>query len=286
MKRMRLLIVALVFASGCKPTSESIEPVTSGTAKAQQGYAADSPVAGPEESVGTKSPSLLREVRDANTKAAAGDARAAWRVVEIYEQCAQFARSRADFDTDMKARGESSPVLARQLEVVRAEVRRRCDGLTAAEVSPDAVAAARSRALGMASVPAMISSYAQKTLFDSPVDALSVRKLVDLARTSRDPEAMAALAPLMGEQTESLRFELAPMPAGSKASEAAWLFAACRSGLDCSPRSSRVLDMCVNGGINCELRDVESFYLQELLSPAEGKVARQLTNVILNGKGD
>lgn len=225
---------------------------------------------------------LFSEVTSLLPKSEAGDAQASYQIATAYEECWQYASNPSGFESDLKLKASVRKDLAPKLQSAGASVARRCGRFVGHDIGPVAVRAMLERAAKQGSIAANARLFAESAA-KSQVSGSDLQANVDRVLASRDPEALAALAPAMGRLSEGTQSTIAPYPAGNDLAEAAWNVAACRLGRNCGSSSPAVIGMCLTGGINCELRDMETFYTQAVLPPAEAAKLGQLVNILVQG---
>lgn len=214
-----------------------------------------------------------------------GDGQASRLIAKAYEECWLFAINPAGFEQDMKQHAQLRPDLAKPLEIVLHRTIRRCRGFAGASIGPNAITAILKKAAGQGDLAAEVQLLTLGPATERVnFDAASQKELAERVLLSRDADAFAAMAVLMGPGSNGRQQTLAPLPAGSYLAEAAWQLASCRLGRDCSPDSSAVAIMCFGGGVNCRLRSLEQFYLQEVLPPADRDKLWQQVDALTQGK--
>ncbi len=193
-----------------------------------------------------------------------------------------FALNPTGFREDMRIRSQVRPDLTEKMAAAGGITERRCAGFAGERIGPSAIKMMRDRAIAQGSVAAKVEEFARNAMLKgAPPEQIKAAANEVLAM--RDPEAVAAMAQLMGAPTAGELQALQPLPAGTSLSEAAWNVAACRMGRDCGPNSAAVRQMCLSGGVNCELRDIQSFYEQAVLPPADVPKLRQLVTQLTQG---
>ena len=225
---------------------------------------------------------LFSEVTSLLPKSAAGDAQASYRIASAYEECWQFALNPAGFESDIKLRSSIRQDLAPKFQFAGASVARRCARFVDHDIGPAAMRAMLERAAKQGSAAARARLFAESAAMGQ-MSEKDLEANVDRVLASRDPEAFAALAPAMGRMSQGSQSAIAPYPAGNDLAEATWNVAACRLGRSCGASSPAVIGMCLNGGINCELRDMEAFYTQAVLPSAEAAKLGHLVNQLVQG---
>jgi hypothetical protein len=215
-----------------------------------------------------------------------GDARASRLIANAYQECWAYANDPSGFGRDIEARIEISPQFAQGLAHALDQTQRRCKGFIGTAIGPGS----SGTWLRKAAQQGDLASRILVSMQDAAVSGTSLspgqhRELANSVIGSSDAEAYAAMSALMGPAANGMQDALAPLPAGSVQSEAAWNIAACRLGRPCSSSSATVLQMCLQGGVNCSLRPLEQFYLQEMLPPADHAKLRQQIDILLKEKG-
>lgn len=236
-----------------------------------------------DQSTGTSSRQdvdLFSEVTSLLSKSEAGDPKASYRIASIYEECWQYALNPTGFESDIKLKASVRKDLAPKLRSVGASITQRCGRFVGHDIGPIAMRAMLERAAKQGSAAAKARLFAESAAMGQ-VSEKDLQENVGRVLASRDPEAFAALAPAMGRMSEGSQSAVAPYPAGNDLAEAAWNVAACRLGRSCGASSPTVIGMCLSGGINCELRDIEAFYTQAVLPPAEAAKLGQLVNQLV-----
>ncbi|GAB3377112.1 hypothetical protein GCM10027431_32640 [Lysobacter rhizosphaerae] len=227
-------------------------------------------------------PDLFAVASSLEARSRSGEGQASREIAKIYEDCWLYAKNPAGFESDAQTLAKLQPkTAAKRLSAARI-VMNRCHGFAGANIGPEAVAEYRALAMRQGDLAAEVEKFAQGAMVGN-ASTDEVKLTVDEVMASRDPDAFAAMASLMGPAGVEYQENLSPIPAGSLLAEAAWNVAACRLGRPCGPDSAAVLRMCVGGGINCELRDVKSFYVQEMLPPADAEKLEQLVNSLVQG---
>lgn len=229
-------------------------------------------------------PDLFESVTTMLPRSDAGDAQASRMIAAAYQECGQYAINPIDFDEYIRVLSSVREDLAPNLSSARDTIVRRCGRFAGQRIGPAAIRAMLNRAAEQGDLASEVQVFAERAIRKGGVSAEEIIPIVDRVLASRDAEAYAAIAPLMGSVSAGAQSRLAPIPAGSDLAEAAWSIAACRLGRDCGPNSSAVLQMCLGGGINCELRPIESFYTQAVLPPADQARLRQLIHQLVQGK--
>lgn len=218
-----------------------------------------------------------------NRLSESGNGEASRLIASAYEECWLFAINPVGFEQDMKLRAKASPELTRTIRKVVDSTTNRCRGFAGASIGPKAISSMLRKAAEQGDLAAQVKLLGVEMAMGSNFDANSQKELAQRVAMSKDPSAYAAIASLMGPLSNGRQDALAPLPAGSVTSEAAWQIAACRLGQNCGPESSKVAQMCIAGGVNCRLRGLEQFYLQELLPPAEQEKLWQQVNILTQG---
>ncbi|MGO4221002.1 hypothetical protein AB4Y64_03985 [Lysobacter sp. TAF61] len=211
-----------------------------------------------------------------------GDGNASQQIASAYQECWLYAMNPIGFTEDMRNRGKLRPDLATKIAQASEITSDRCDGFAGKKIGPSAINAMLERAARQGNMAARTELFVQNAILKGATSEQIKSAAVDVL-ASGDPDAFAAIAPLMGAPSAGDLQALQPIPAGSPVSEAAWNIAACRLGRQCGPDSRAVLQMCLGGGINCELRDIQSFYEQVVLPPADIPKLRQLVGLLTQG---
>lgn len=215
----------------------------------------------------------------------AGDGNASRTIARAYQECWTYAGDPLGFKEDMKLRSQLRPDLSQSIEAVTRKIEERCRGFIGTRISPDDINQILEKAASQGDLASEVQLFgAALAKNDSALDVESQKELAERVLRSSDADAYAAMAEVMGPLASGRLEALAPLPAGTVSAEAAWQIAACRLGRDCSAGSSTVAQMCIGGGVNCSLRSLEQFYLQEMLPPADQIKLRQQVNVLLQGK--
>lgn len=227
---------------------------------------------------------LLREVLGLMARSESGDAAASARIAAIYDFCWQYARSPQAFHSDIEAKKGLRKDLSSNFDRLESQVSSKCSGFVGRGIGLRDVALFSTRAATQGSLAARVNKLAGPILTGQTPDS-DVAALASQALRSRDVEAIAALAPLMGVASAGRADALGGLPAGSALAEAAWNTAACRMGRDCGPQSQAVAQMCLSGGINCELRGIEDFYRRDVLPPGDSARLGQIVEQLTKGTG-
>lgn len=217
---------------------------------------------------------------------AGGDGTATRLIGKAYEECfivalnglASFQRDqeqRLKLEADQQAREGTALAFAR--------VAQRCAGFNGDVLKLKQVEAMRDKAASQGNLAAMAEQFRHRMVAGGA--AYGAKEQADLARrilASKDPEAVAAMAELMGDVAASRTSDLAPFPAGSTRAEAAWQLAACDLGRNCGAQGSYLSSVCVSVGLGCRSSTVQDLYRRELLPPAEFEKARQLAGQLVS----
>lgn len=228
-------------------------------------------------------PDLYDLVTTLLPRSEAGDAQASRTIAAAYLDCWQYAVNPIGFDEDIRLKSRLREDLAPKLSNARDTIVKRCGRFAGQKIGPTAIRAMLNRAAEQGDLASQVQLFSERSIRAGGASAEDITPVVDRVLASRDAEAYAAIAPLMGRVSAGAQSGLAPIPAGTDLAEAAWNIAACRLGRDCGPNSSAVLQMCLGGGVNCELRHIESFYTQAVLPPADQARLRQLIQQLVQG---
>ncbi|WAW91229.1 hypothetical protein LPY95_22120 [Xanthomonas citri pv. malvacearum] len=157
-----------------------------------------------------------------------------------------------------------------------------CRGFEGMHIGPSKIREMRNVAASGGNVAAEIEILGE-TAAAGKFDLDKTKILTEQALMTKDADAMAAASQLMGNLSKAYVDDLAPLPAGDDFSEATWAVAACRLGYDCSSNSATVTTMCAYGGINCDHRDLEAFYKEEVLSSVEARKLNDAVDKLIKG---
>lgn len=215
----------------------------------------------------------------------AGDARAAWTMSRIYDYCAGYAMSPTGYAGDTRTIARMNMPAAVTLVAARERVGRRCVRFVPGDrLSRDAVIAMRLTAARAGSLAAEAALLA----LGQPLSESDEYKtdLVERVRTSRDPEAYAALAPAMGANAVGQEAELGEV-SGTPFAELAWQLAACELGLDCGAESVLMTSYCANGGICSRdaAQDFSSFVFDAAVPRQSAEKVNEMVGFLLYDEG-
>lgn len=230
-----------------------------------------------------REPDLYDEVTTLLVMSEAGDAKASRLVAAAYSECWQYAVNPAGFEEDIKLKASLREDLAVSLTSARDRVVARCRRFAGQQIGSKAIRAMVKRAADQGDLASEAQLFAERAIRTGRVGGEEISPMVHRVLASRDAEAYAAIAPLMGRISAGSQTSMAPIPVGSDLAEAAWNVAACRLGRACGSDSRAVLQMCLGGGVNCEFRDLENFYTQAVMPPADHASLRQLTHQLIQG---
>lgn len=200
----------------------------------------------------------------------AGDGEASRLIASAYQECWLYALNPTGFMNDMALRGQVRPDLKEKMNGLARRTTERCYGFAGQKIGPKVanLMLEKAAAQGDLSAEAQLLGSALQSL-DAATAGNQLKDLAERIVTSRDPDAYLAIAPFMGQVADGQQGRLHPLPVGSSLAEASWHIAACKMGADCSATGPTVTRMCLFGGINCGLKSLEQFYLQEVLPPAD-----------------
>ena len=126
-------------------------------------------------------------------------------------------------------------------------------------------------------------ALAKKLAYNTNLDDMSDAELaadVQQIKNSGDPNAIGALANLMGQRAED-REAVFGAPSGYPLAQYAWQLAACQMGMDCGPGSPIVRGYCLNGGI-CEATSLDQIISLYVLSPIDYRTALGMSHQIVS----
>jgi hypothetical protein len=210
-----------------------------------------------------------------------GDGRASRLIASAYQECWLYARSPAGFMNDMALRGQLRPDLKAGMDRLSRRVSQRCNGFSGRSIGPSVANRMLERAAKQGDLAAEVQLLnARMQSLDATEASNSLKALAELAVASRDPDAYLAIAPLMGQRSDGRQEFLYPLPVGSSLAEASWHLAACRLGADCTANGPTVTRMCMFGGVNCGLKNLDQFYREEVLPPTDQKRLWQQLDIL------
>lgn len=227
---------------------------------------------------------LFREASTLLPRANGGDAVALEQVASIYRYCSQYAFNPQAFANDVKVKKSVRSDLTQTFDALSTRMEQECGGFVGQDIGLRRSIAMTQQAAAQGNLAAQAQLLAAPLLSGKAPDS-ALAALAKQALATRDPEAMAALAPLMGQASAGRVDALDGLPVGTMLDEAAWNIAACRLGRDCGSQSRAVAEMCMYGGVNCSMRSVEDFYRLEMLPPADGARLGQLVNQLTQRTG-
>jgi hypothetical protein len=219
-------------------------------------------------------------------ESAGGDGTATRLIGKAYEECFIVAlNGLASFQRDQEQRLklETNEQARQGIERAFAQVGQRCKGFNGVALKLNQVEEMRNKAASQGDLAAMAEQFRHRmTAGDQGYGPQEQADLAKRVLASKDSEAVAAMAELMGDVAASRRGDLAPFPAGSASAEAAWQFAACNLGRNCGAQGSYLRTVCVSAGLGCRASSVQEMYRRELLPPAEFEKARQLAGQLVS----
>lgn len=210
--------------------------------------------------------SVFQQVSDSIAAAKNGDPAAARIVYQGYEACWQYAMNPNGFLSADQA-SDPNPQI-RNMQTARVQLVKKCHGFEGQRIGLKAIAEMRQIAAAGGDLTAL-AEIATREAVRGKIDPNEIKSIAESAIAKHDGSAMAALSTIMGSLTEPYIDQLAPLPAGGNLSQAAWMIAACDAGYDCSASGINAQSMCAYGGLNCQLTDIPTFYMQQILSAAE-----------------
>lgn len=230
----------------------------------------------------TAEPDLYEQATALLAKSDSGDAAASFQIASIYQDCWQYAADPIAFDADLALKRSLRKDLAASLKNAGDILIARCHGFAGRSIGSTEIRRMMTLAAQQGSLAAQTQLFADQAM-SGVAKPDEVSDVANKVLISKDADAFAALAPLMGRPAAGYQAALKPIPAGTDLAEAAWSTAACRLGRDCSSRSSAVIQMCLGGGVNCQLQGIESFYRQAVLPPAEANQLGRLVEQLIQG---
>lgn len=193
-------------------------------------------------------PDIYSQTVILRARAAGGDVKAAQQLAALYDQCASFASSPSEYVSTTAAIAPLIPEAEKRrvYEIHRNYTAQACRGFaeSGTQLSVRDVITSKKAAAQMGSLAAEAELYVAGMLKTEQPDYEAL--LLERVLASRDPEALFALSNAMGVGANA---KFGDRFAGTSSHTYAWQLAACRSGMDCGPRSRLITGYCANGGV-------------------------------------
>jgi hypothetical protein len=227
-----------------------------------------------------RSRDLFALVQDLRAAAESGDAQAQTIIADAYYECLQATLPEASRYAGVPTAEHANPQLKPYIDNLIVLDRARCGRFDKQDI------------VGLQNVLAMYANAAKngsaealaiKLAYNANLDDMSDAELaadIQQIKSSGDPNAIGALAKLMGSRAED-REAVFGTPSGSALAQYAWQLAACQMGMDCGPGSPIVRGYCLNGGV-CEATSVDRIIALYILSPIDYRTALGMSHQIVS----
>lgn len=217
----------------------------------------------------------IRSFFEIKSAALGGDPVAQRRLSELYEDCLPYSLNRNAYLSEVGNLIERNPATAAAARRLLSERVAQCDAVDDGQPIPsDAYRLWLEQSANRGDLIAEIRLTSRSV---TSLDPDYAARLLERARSSRDPNALLELSSLVGRFPEGAAGELAGL-VGNPHAEFGWMIAACRAGADCGPKSRLMTSMCLGMGV-CGDGGYEALILAQFPAPTRRyilEVANQL----------